>query len=305
MRRISILTEYFMEPNREISALLSLIDDPDKDVFNMVSDRILGIGNEMITNLEGLWEHTEDEYIQERIEMLIHKIHFKDLQQEFGRWAIDSKHDLLEGAFLVSRYKFPDLMLSGYRAELEKLCKSIWLELNNYLTPLEQINIVNKVFYSHHMFKGVEISYRHQEDFLVHKLLDNRRGNSIANGILYQTICQMLDIPVRAIHIPRQFILAYFDNTREPFGKPAKEPKILFFIDPISGQVYTKKDVDHYFSRISVTPSPACFLTMDNRKIIAFLIEEFAKCFDDEKSRYKRHELLGLGEILLEKKTDI
>jgi hypothetical protein len=44
---------------------------------------------------------------------------------------------------------------------------------------------------------------------------------------------------------------------------------------------------------------------MDNRKIIAFLIEEFAKCFDDEKSRYKRHELLGLGEILLEKKTDI
>jgi hypothetical protein len=42
-------------------------------------------------------------------------------------------------------------------------------------------------------------------------------------------------------------------------------------------------------------PRPEHFKSMHPRNIIAFQIEEFAKCFDDEKSRYKQSELLGLG----------
>jgi hypothetical protein len=63
----------------------------------------------------------------------------------------------------------------------------------------------------------------------------------------------------------------------------------------MSGQIFTKKDVDHYFGRISMEPAPEHFKSMHPRNIIAFQIEEFAKCFDDEKSRYKQSELLGLG----------
>jgi len=289
-----------MALHREIPALLNLIDDPDTEVFGHVRDRIQSIGKEMVPHLEALWERTAEAHVQERIEMAIHKLHFGELQRDFGRWAAEHDPDLMEGAFLVSRYKFPDLDMAGYRSALEKICKSIWLELNNYLTPLEQINIVNKVLFSHHMFKGVEISYRNQEDFLVHKLLDTRRGNSIANGILYQTVCQMLDIPVRAIHIPRQFILACFESGRDGEPKPVGTGRILFYIDPISGQVHTHRDVDQYFKRISVTPEPGHYVPMHPRRIIAFLIEEFAKCFDDEKSRHKHEELLGLGDILME-----
>lgn len=285
-----------MELNRETTALLSLIDDPDKDVFESVSDRIRHIGKDMIPSLESFWECSEEETVRERVDMLIHKIHFDDLKQDIFRWSSQDQPDLLEGSFLVSRYKFPELDLTGYRKELDRLCKSVWLELNNYLTPLEQVNIVNKVLFTYHMFKGVEISYNNQEDFLVHKLLDTRRGNSIANGILYQTICGMLDIPVLAIRIPRQFILAYFERDRreDPSAKP-RQPRILFYIDPLSGQVFTKKDVDHYFGRIEVEPKPEHFKPMHPRNIIAFQIEEFAKCFDDEKSRYKQNELIGLG----------
>ena len=152
------------------------------------------------------------------------------------------------------------------------------------------------------MFKGVEISYSHQEDFLMNKLLDTRRGNPISNGILYQSVCQKLDIPVRAIHIPRQFILGYFDDPEDYPTQRNRKPKILFYIDPISGQVYSQKDVDHYMERIQVAKTPTCFLPMESRSIIGFLIEEFAKCFDDDKSREMKNELLDLGELLIEKK---
>jgi regulator of sirC expression with transglutaminase-like and TPR domain len=289
-----------MVPYTEVPALLRLIDDPDTEVFLHVRDRILTLGKEMVPHLEAMWERTPEVPVQERLEFLIHKLHFGELQHDFGRWASEPDPDLMEGAFLVSRYKFPDIDMADYRSALEKICKSIWLELNNYLTPLEQINIVNKVLYSHHMFKGVEISYSNQEDFLVHKLLDTRRGNSIANGILYQTVCQMLDIPVRAIHLPRQFILACFETNKERGSRAIPTGRILFYIDPLSGQVYSQRDVEQYFKRISVKAEPAHYLAMHPQRIIAFLIEEFAKCFDDEKSRHKHEELLGLGGILLE-----
>ncbi len=50
-----------------------------------------------------------------------------------------------------------------------------------------------------------------QEDFLINKVIENKKGNAITNGILYLIICELLDIPVKAINIPKQFILGYFD----------------------------------------------------------------------------------------------
>lgn len=288
-----------MEPNREISALFTLLDDPDIEVYTTVSDRIISFGKEIIPNLENLWENTIEEDVQERIEMLIHRLHFQDLQMEFTHWSGKVHPELLEGALLVSKYKFPDIHTSPFNSEIEKLRRNIWLELNSYLTPLEQINIVNKVLFSHHKFKGVEISYQNQEEFLLNKVLETKRGNSIANGILYQSVCQMLDIPVKAINIPRQFILAYFDTSSDYFNNNPKPNKILFYIDPVSGQVYTQKDVENYFKRISVPSNPSYFKPMDNRRIIQFLLNEYSKCFDDEKNRHRQSEVLSLSEILV------
>jgi regulator of sirC expression with transglutaminase-like and TPR domain len=291
-----------MSISKEVAALLSLVDDPDVDVFHAVKERILDLGKEMIPSLEDLSEVHPHPHVQHRVDSIIHKIHFNELQKSFCEWAAQDEPDLMYGAFLVSRYKFPDLIVEDYQTTLDRICKSIWLELNNYLTPLEQINVVNRIFYAHHMFRGVEISYSHQEDFLISKLLDTRRGNPISNGILYQSVCQKLDIPVRAIHIPRQFILGFFENPEDVRSQRIRKPRILFYIDPISGQVYAQKDVDHYLDRIQVSRTPNCFQPMDNRAIIGFLIEEFSKCFDDEKSRDKQNELRDLGGMLLEKR---
>ncbi len=288
-----------MEENKEISALFQLIDDPDEEVFTSVSNRIISLGKDIIPNLEHLWENTPDEEIQERIELLIHRLHFQDLQQEITQWGKKDYQDLLEGAVLAAKYKFPDIRATAVLQEIEKLRRNIWLELNSYLTALEQVNVINKILFSYYKFKGVEISYQHQEEFLLNKVIETRRGNSIANGILYQVLSQLLDIPVKAINIPRQFILAYFDTTHEYFSTTnPNNYKILFYLDPISGQVYTQKDVENYFKRISVQPSPSYFKPMSHRRIIQFLLEEYSKCYDDDKHRYKQNEILSLSEIL-------
>ncbi len=98
-----------MLETREISALFSLIDDPDQEVFNTVSNRIVHYGRGIIPNLENLWENTLSEEVQSRIEMLIHKLHYNDLTRDFTDWKNNPYHDLLFGSLLVAKFHYPDL----------------------------------------------------------------------------------------------------------------------------------------------------------------------------------------------------
>ncbi len=289
-----------MQETNEISALFHLIDDPDEEVFSSVSERIVSIGRAIIPNLENLWENTPDENVQERIEMIIHKLHFRDLVEDFENWK-KGPCDLLEGALLVSRYQYPDMIQTSTLQEIEKVRRNIWLELNSYLTPLEQINLITGILYSYYKLKGNEVAYDIREDFCINKMIEAKKGNAITNGIFYLIICELLDIPVRAINIPKQFILAYFDIDYN-FPNPTRQrsEKINFFIDPLNGQIYSLKDVESYFKRISVPPTPSYFKQLSNRRIIQHLLEEYAKCFTSETEKYKKADLLHLAKLVEE-----
>lgn len=288
-----------MEENKEISALFHLIDDPDEEVFNVISTRIIDYGKGIIPNLENLWENTIREDVQVRIEMLIHRLHYRDLTEEFDQWHKNIHQDLLTGALMVARFQYPDLVTAQVYQEIERLRRNIWLELNSYLTPLEQVNVLTSILYNYYSLRGTEIGYQHPEEFLINKQLETKRGNTVANGILYLILSELLDVPIRAINIPRQFVLGYFKSDYD-FTRHAENPlyKTEFFIDPMSGQVFTQKDVENYFKRINVPPVASYFKPLSNKRIIQTLLEEFSKCFDDEKNRYKMQELITLAEIL-------
>jgi regulator of sirC expression with transglutaminase-like and TPR domain len=289
-----------MEETREISALFHLIDDPDEEVFGSVSERLVSYGKQIIPNLESLWENTISEDIQGKIEMIIHRLHFTDLKDDFEKWSILKDPELVQGILLACRYQYPEIASTPVLQEIEKIRRNIWLELNSYLTPLEQVNVMTSILYNYFQLKGVEISYQNPNDFLLHKTLETKRGNPISNGILYYLLADLLDVPIRVINLPRQFILAYFNEETEPSEDENPASSIAFFIDPMSGQVFTHKDVDAYLKRISVPPTPTYYKPMSNKRIIQVLLTEMSKCFEDEKSRYKITELNNLSNMLEE-----
>ena len=287
-----------MQENKEIKALLHLIDDPDEDVYTTVSEKILSFGKEIIPNLEHLWENIHDEEAQERIEMLIHRVHYRELTADFVQWK-NNPIDLMTGALTVARYTYPDLQSQQIWQEIEKLRRNIWLELNSYLTPIETINVVNSILFNYYKQKGAEISYEHPDQFLLNKSLETKKGNAIGNGIVYLILCELLDIPVRAVNIPRQFLLGYFDDQYEllnPAGHPSE--KIKFYVDALTGEMYSHKDIEAYFKRLSVPPVPTYFRPLNNKKVIQFLLKELCKCYDNESDLYKMDELTSLANIL-------
>jgi len=287
-----------LQENKEITALLHLIDDPDEEVYSTVSDKIISFGKGIIPNLEDLWEHTSDETLQERIELMIHRLHFKDLFEDFERWK-DGSAELMQGALLVSRYHYPEIQELQIRQDLEKIRRNIWLELNSYLTPLEQVNVMSSILYNYYKQIGVEIAYNQPEDFFINKTIETKKGNSISNGILYLALCEQLDIPVKAINIPKQFILAFMDTQYSMMHPDAPNAdKIKFFIDPLNGQIYSHQDVESYFKRISVHPTNAYYRELSSKQVIQFLLEELSKCFDNDQNIYKMKELLSLAKLL-------
>jgi regulator of sirC expression with transglutaminase-like and TPR domain len=287
-----------METTKELSALFTLIDDPDEEVFGAVSEKIIDYGKNIIPSLEHLWETIPDENVQHRIELLIHRLHYRDLSEDFRQWNISGHHDLMLGALLVSKFQYPDLATTPVLQEIEKIRRNIWLELNNYLTPLEQINIVTSILYSYYGLKGGEVNYQENNEFLIHKTLEAKRGNQLSNGILYLVLAELLDIPVKAISIPKQFVLAYFKHGYSDENLTNPQEKIEFFIDPTSGQVFTHKDVVSYFKRIATETNTSYFMPQNNRTIIRQLLEENSKCFTGEKDIYKQKELLDLANLL-------
>lgn len=288
-----------MRSDKEITALLRLIDDPDSEVYDTVASKLLNYGKEIIPNLEQLWEVTEDEDVQERIELLIHRVHFEDLQEDFVTWSNAPNPELLRGAILLARFQFPDLNVPAILTQFDQLRRNIWLELNNYLSPLEQVNVFNSILYNFFKLQGHELTEREPKYFFINQVLESKQGNSYSIGILYLALCEMLDTPIFAVDIPRQFIFAYID-TLHSFLSIDKEgiQQIQFYIDPISGMVYTQKDVDTYLRKINAHEKDRYFTPMLTRRIIYKMMEELALCYRYRKEDQKADEIQQLMTLL-------
>jgi regulator of sirC expression with transglutaminase-like and TPR domain len=290
-----------MKQNKEISALLQLIDDPDDEVFDTVAEKLLHYGKEIIPNLEQLWEVTADESLQERIEHLIHRVHYQDLQNEMLEWSRSKNPELLRGAILVAKYQFPELNVPAILTQFDQMRRNIWLELNNYLTPLEQVNVFNSILYNYYKLQGHELTEREPKYFFINQVMESKQGNAYSIGVLYLALCELLDIPIFAVDVPRQFVFAYID-TLHNFFSPDTEPvqQVQFFIDPISGVVYTQKDVDTYLRKIGANDRESYFAPLNTRRVIFKMLEELALCYRYKREEQKADEIQELMKLLVE-----
>jgi regulator of sirC expression with transglutaminase-like and TPR domain len=293
-----------MQNSKEISALLQLIDDPDNEVFDTVAEKLLHYGREIIPKLEQLWEVTADEEVQERIESLIHRVHYNDLQEEFLEWGKSKVPELLRGAILVAKYQFPDLNIPSILTQFDQIRRNIWLELNNYLTPLEQVNVFNSILYNYYKLQGHELTEREPKHFFINQVLESKQGNAYSMGVLYLALCELLDIPIFAIELPRQFVFAYIDTLHHFYKMDdAPEQHTQFFIDPLNGMVYTQKDVDTYLRKINANDRESYFAPLTPKRVIYKMLEELALCYRYKREDAKADEIQQLMNILVDNTT--
>lgn len=263
---------------KELNALLSLLDDPDKDVFRQVRERFLTLGKDAIPVLEGAWEQSFDTALQNRIENIIHNIQFNVTVQLLKEWAATPEQNLLAGALIIAKYQYPDLNEPKIRKQIQQIRQDVWLELNDKLTALEQVKIINHILFDVHNFSGNTQNYHAPQNSYINNVLESKKGNPLSLSLIYLIVAQDLKIPIYGVNLPEHFVLCYKDVHQLMTVKTKRDAEmieqgILFYINPFNrGSVFGKKQLEIYLKKMNVEPISAHYQPCTNLEMIKRLL---------------------------------
>lgn len=289
-----------MEPLKgdemELHALISLIDEPDYASFTKVREQIFNIGPPAVPLLENAWENTFDTGVQQRIEDIIHNIQFNQLHFELVKWAHFKDNDLLEGYILFTRYQYPSLNVDHIRDQILKLRRDIWIELNENLTPLEKVKVLNHILFDHYKFHLPEKQEADARFLFINNLLETKTGYSISIGILYTLIAQSLGMPLFGILLPGE---RYFMAWIEPDSETTAT--IKFCINPENrGGVFTKEELIMLLKRLKFPTQENYFIPLRPTLIIEKMFEMLSYLYASTGETQKMEEINRLRDACSE-----
>ena len=286
---------------KEVIALITLLDDPDEVIYSQVKDRFVILGPPAIPHLETAWENSFDAIMQKRIEIIIHTIQFEILQKALKKWAIEEQEDLLKGILILSRYQYPDLDETKIRKDLDQIKQDVWLELNDDLTAIEKVKVLNHILFEVHQFSGNITNYHAPQNSFINNVLESKKGNPLMLSVLYMLICKELNIPIYGINLPQHFVLAYLNDYANLIDVNNKtlSNNILFYINPFSkGLIFNQKDIDQFLKQLNLEAEAKYYIPCSNVEIVKRSLNNLI--FSYEKLGYleKVDELKGLDKQL-------
>lgn len=284
--------------NKEkLKALISLLDDPDAEVFQTVEEELLKEEVEIVPELEKAWETSSDGSYQQRLETLIHQLQFRDVKSQLRDWILNSD-DLLYGAYLVSKYQYPGLKYEDINKQITKIRMDVWLELNDHLTALEKVRMINHIMFNVHKFSRNTSNFLSAQNSLICDVLDTHKGNPISLSIIYSVVAQRLGLPVFGVNLPKNFILAYMDETSDLVRTDEGiDGAVLFYINPINkGTVLGKKEIEFFIRQQKLDLKVSYFLPCNNREIIQRMLNNLVAAYESAGQKAK---VVEIEELLM------
>ncbi|MEI6679079.1 MAG: transglutaminase family protein [Mariniphaga sp.] len=261
-----------------IDTLLALIDDHDEVVYLAVRDKLLESGSAILPVLEHAFGSSVSLLQHDRLELVINQLKLSELVEKTAGWANSGNKTLLDGWILISMIQHPTLLPDKIELLIEKIVRDIWIELNNSLTSLEKISIINHLFFEIYRFNINLTDVYSPESCLVNNLLVSRKGNIISLSTLYCILAQKLNLPVHPIGIGQYLILGYYEPriAREIYGENA-EPYLFYINMEHKGAIIGAKELAHIVSEIKENRENETVL--DEGTIIKHLLIFLKQCY--------------------------
>ena len=280
---------------KEIEALIRLLDDPDAEIFEHVEEILFSLGHQVIEPLEIASESSPNKTFKGRAEQLVHKIQFTTLLKQIEIWKHSASFDLLRGLLLINHYAFPDLEDQLVINQIESIKREVWLDMIYEMSPLEKVRLLNNVFFNSQRFSGNIKHYYDPKNSYISEVLKSKTGNPILLACLYSIVAQKLDIPIYGINLPQHFILAYVDEQNK------KHDNILFYINPFNkGQTFNRGDVLIFLNRINLEEDPRFLEPCTNVDILTRIIRNLISSYEKINLPEKADELNRMLTILVD-----
>ena len=112
----------------EINALLNLIEDPDDEVYQTITRRFIGFGQEVIPVLNEFQDLTDDPIQVSKINSIIAQISVTCLENAVADWLKSEDQSVLEASLFIAAYLDPEYDRDRLFFEIEKIRKTICQE---------------------------------------------------------------------------------------------------------------------------------------------------------------------------------
>jgi regulator of sirC expression with transglutaminase-like and TPR domain len=289
----------------QIHALIQLLDDSDDEVIQIVEKKILDEGPILIPEMEEIWLENTYPHLNSRIEEIIKRYQKQSLLSDIDLWLNKGRDaSALEAWILASRVQYPGLTLGMVKAHLNQLKIDAWVKLGGVKNPLDQIQILNHVFFEIYGFKGNNQSYHNPDNSIITRVMETKLGNPISLSILYMTVARDLGIPLFGVNLPQHFVLAHcrlnvplLDNGFYNVGDIKLEhiEKVNFYVNAFSkGQIFTKESVDAFLKVIKVTPQESFYQPCNSLEIFRRILRNLMFSYSEQQEIEKQQDILDL-----------
>lgn len=277
-----------MSYNGKIQALINLLDDPDQQVFSVVKGELLDIGHQVVPLLEDAWDLSYDVTFQNRVEDIIHQIHFELVKDEIIKWKDNPERSLLYGAYLIAKYQYPEITYDSIESFVAQLTQDIWIEMNPNLTAMEKVRVINEIFFNVHGFSGNKKNFHSAQNSYINNVIEVKKGNPISLSLLYAEIASRVKVPIYGVNLPEHFVLAYTTMPIEFLGKVSKKD-VLFYINTFNkGTLFEEKEISKFLNQLKVESHEEYFVPCNSvsviKRILQNLINSYTKSGHFEKS---------------------
>ncbi len=265
---------------KELKALVSLLDDDDQQIISHVEGKILSIGKTIIPFLEREWESNLNPSVQSRIEELIRSLQYDLLRERLRNWYESKDHDLLTGMWILATYQYPEIELEKLKQELEQIYYETWLEFRPDLFAFDQIKIINSVLFNKLKFGANTKNFHSPGNSMINVVLESRKGNPITLCVIYLLVAQKLKLPVHGVNLPNLFILTYKDTNHQ------------FYINAFNrGLIFSKQDIENYINELHLVPQPSFFEACSSLDIIRRALRNLVMSFEKMGEHAKANEV--------------
>ena len=271
----------------ELNALVSLLDDSDREVRMHVRDRIISLGNDIIPFLEKKWENSFNPDIQKEIEELVHDLQFSLLKERLIDWRDTDDRDLLTGLWIINTYQYPDLEYAKLNAEMHQIYFEVWTAFKSDLTPYEQVRAINNVLFNTLRFSANSKNFHSPANSMLSSVLDSKRGNPLTLCSIYLLVAKKLGLPIYGVNLPNLFVLTY------------KSADVTFYINAFNkGLIFSRKDIFNYLEQLKIEPKPEYFEPCGHLQMMIRMFRNLENAFEKLGESDKVEEIKELIELL-------
>lgn len=271
----------------ELNALVSLLDDSDREVRMHVRDRIISLGNDIIPFLEKKWENSFNPDIQKEIEELVHDLQFSLLKERLIDWRDTDDRDLLTGLWIINTYQYPDLEYAKLNAEMHQIYFDVWTAFKSDLTPYEQVRAINNVLFNTLRFSANSKNFHSPANSMLSSVLDSKRGNPLTLCSIYLLVAKKLGLPIYGVNLPNLFVLTY------------KSADVTFYINAFNkGLIFSRKDIFNYLEQLKIEPKPEYFEPCGHLQMMVRMFRNLENAFEKLGESDKVEEIKELIELL-------